>query len=164
MVPPKRAARPAKPLLKVVAHPRDRELIKGYTDSLPVVAAEALLNQGSGDLPEKIQVRPIEGRQKKSTLELKSLKALFFVKSFKGHPDYQEVKFFQTRPPIEGLWVRMQFYDKEFLEAVVRNSVDFLLGPGFFVKPPDPESNNEVIYVVKSSLIGFQVLGVTSTF
>ena len=93
-----------------------------------------------------------------------SLKALFFVKSFEGHALQEEIKHFKNGPPIAGLWVRLRFYDKEFTEGVVRNSLHFLNGSGFFLKPPDPHSNNEMLYVVKSSLVEFMVRGVRYTY
>jgi hypothetical protein len=86
------------------------------------------------------------------------------VKSFEGRKDYDEVKFFETHPPIEGLWVRLTFYDNETYEGVVRNSLHYLNSPGFFLKPPDPQSNNSVVYVVKAALVDFRVLGVKATY
>lgn len=152
-----------KSLFKVVAHLRDHKLIKGYTDAVPVSNLETLVKGEPVALPRIIAVRPAKSRQKVS-FPLASLKALFFVKSFEGHSEYREIKFFQTHPPIEGLWVRLKFYDNEFTEGVVRNSLDHLVNAGFFLKPPDPESNNEIIYVVKASLVEFQVLGVKATY
>lgn len=156
-----RAAR--KSLFKVVAHLRDHKLIKGFTDAVPASNLEALVEQEPVALPRIIAVRPAKSRQKVS-FPLASLKALFFVKSFEGHREYNEIKFFGNHPQVEGLWVRLKFYDNEFTEGVVRNSLDLLTNPGFFLKPPDPESNNEIIYVVKASLIEFQVLGVKTTY
>lgn len=150
--------------LKVVAHLRNHKLVKGYTDSLPVSDLEALLTQSPIPVPRKIQVQTVGGTRKATTVPLESLKALFFVKSFEGRTDYKEIKFFETHPPIRGLWVRLKFFDNEFCEGVVRNSLDFLADPGFFLKPPDPQGNNEIAYVLKASLTDFQVLGVTSKF
>lgn len=70
--------------LRVVAHLRDHKLVKGYTDALPVPDLEALLKQESVPLPREIPVRLAESR-KRVSVSLKSLKALFFVKSFEGH-------------------------------------------------------------------------------
>lgn len=149
--------------LKVVAHLREGKLVKGYTDAVGATDLESLIRQEPVALPRMIAVRLAESR-KTVSLPLNSLKALFFVKSFEGRKEYKEVKFFDAHPPIEGLWVRLKFFDNEATEGVVRNSLDMLLNPGFFVKPPDPDSNNEFLYVVKSSLIEFQVLGVRSEF
>lgn len=150
---------PEKPSLKVVAHLRGGKLVKGYTDAVPVSDLEALMQEGTVALPRTITVRPAESR-KTVTLALNSLKALFFVKTFEGHKEYKEIKFFDADPPIDGLWVRLTFLDKESTEGVVRNSLDVLVNRGFFLKPPDPHSNNEIVYVVKDSLAEFRVLGV----
>lgn len=152
-----------KPSLKVILHQRDHTLVKGYTDVLAVSDLEALLELEPVALPRMLTVRKVDSEETLS-VPLASLKALFFVRTFEGHKEYKEVKFFDARPDIEGLWVRLRFFDQESTEGVVRNSLDLLLNPGFFLKPPDQESNNELIYVVKSSLLEFMVLGVKSTY
>ncbi len=149
--------------MKVVAHLRDGRLVKGHTDALPSLKLEELLRNGPHPLPQQITLRTESGR-KDISIPLDSLKALFFVKSFEGRTEYQEIKFFDSHPPVEGLWVRIRFFDGEASEGVVHNSLHYLTSPGFFLKPPDPESNNEYVYVLKSSLTDFRVLGVRSTF
>ena len=153
----------AKPSLKVVAHLSDGRLIKGHTDAVAASDLDALLTRHSISMPEEVQVRTVETGEILS-LPLMSLKALFFVKSFHGKGLYKEIKFFEGHPTIEGLWVRMKFRDEECTEGVVRNSHQFLVDPGFLLKPPDPESNNQIVYVVKRALIEFQVLGVRHTY
>ena len=148
---------------RVVAHLRNHKLVKGYTDTLVVPDLEALLKQESVTVPPKISMRLAESPETVS-VPLKSLKALFFVKSFEGSKEYEEIKFFAPNSPIEGLWVWLKFFDNERIEGVVRNSLQYLIDPGFFLKPPDPESNNQLIYVVKSSLTEFRVLGVRATY
>ena len=148
--------------LKVVAHLRDGKLIKGYFRGLPA-PFEALSRAPEYTLPNLITIEPedsVEGIQ----VCLDALKALFFVKSFDGKRDYQEVKFFDKAPPIRGLWVRLQFYDNETFEGVVENSLGYVIEPGFFMKPPDPRGNNEILYVVKGSLASFRVLGLRLDF
>jgi hypothetical protein len=149
--------------LKVVARLRDGKIVKGFVDTIPASDFDALLQESSFSLPREIGLRSAESSETLS-LSLDSLKALFFVKSFEGHHDYKEVKFFEKNPPIKGLWVRVKFYDDEFLEGVVRNSVQFLTEPGFFLKPPDLQSNNEILYVIKNSLVDFRVLGVSPDY
>ncbi len=148
---------------RVVAHLRNHKLVKGYTDALPASDLASLGEQERFGLPAKIDVRLVE-TQETISLTLKSLKALFFVKSFEGRKEYKETKFFAPNPPIEGLWVRVKFFDDESTEGVVRNSLQHLIDPGFFLRPPDPESNNQLVYAVKASLTEFQVLGVRSTY
>ncbi len=149
--------------MKIVAHLRDGSLLKGYTDALPEQELESLLRQGPCPLPKQIRIQT-NAAKKAVSVALDSLKALFFVKSFEGRNEYQEIKFFDSHPPVEGLWVRIRYYDGEASEGVVHNSLHHLTSPGFFLKPPDPESNNEYVYVLKASLTDFRVLGVRSTF
>ena len=40
------------------------------------------------------------------------------------------------------------------------NSMKFIVEDGFYLKPPDPNSNNRLMYIVKSALRDFTVLGV----
>jgi hypothetical protein len=62
-------------------------------------------------------------------------------------------------PTIRDLWVRLDFSDGEMIEGIVQNSVHCLIDDGFFVIPTDPGSNNKLLYVVKSALKDFRVLG-----
>ena len=149
--------------MKIVAHLRDGRLVKGHSDALPEMELEELLRSGPHPLPKQISLKA-NGANKNVSIPLDSLKALFFVKSFEGRTDYQEIKFFDSHPPVEGLWVRIKYFDGEASEGVVHNSLHHLTSPGFFLKPPDPESNNEYVYVLKSSLTDFRVLGVRSSF
>jgi uncharacterized protein DUF6982 len=149
--------------LKVVARLRDGKMIKGYVDTIPASDFDALFQETPFSLPREIGLRPVDS-SKPLSLSLDSLKALFFVKSFEGRTEYREVKFFEKNPSIKGLWVRVKFYDNEHLEGVVRNSLQYLVEPGFFLKPPDLQSNNEILYVIKNSLIDFRVLGVSADY
>ena len=149
--------------LKIVAHLRTGKLLKGYadlplpTDQVGVVASVPIT------LPKQIALETFD-THKKHTIPVTSLKALFFVKSFEGNPQYAEIKFFNGEPKIEGLWVQLAFVDGERLEGIVHNSLAFLNEAGFLMKPPDPNSNNQAVYVLKESLTGFRVVGVRSNF
>jgi len=154
---------PEKPMRKVVARLRDGNLLRGYLAAPSAYGAEGFLHEQASTFRRQIEIRSVESRATLS-LSLDSLKAVFFVKSFDGRKDYQEVKFFTKSPPIRGLWVRVQFYDQECLEGVVENSLRHVVEPGFFMKPPDSQSNNEILYVVKSSLSDFCILGVKNEY
>ncbi len=149
--------------LKVVAHLRDHTLIKGYTDALPVSNLDSLAQQEPPTLPQRIPVRSADSG-KLVKVPMASLKALFFVKSFEGRKDYNEIKFFEHHPHINGLLVHLRFFDDESTEGVLRTSLHHLVNPGFFLKLPDPESNNEIVYVVTAALLDFRVLGVKATY
>ncbi len=156
-------AAPENPPVRVIARLRDGRLVRGYIDNMPASDLTAFLEQAVNTLPGEITMR-VADSDERLCVPVEALKALFFVKSFEGRKEYREVKFFDKNPPIKGLWVRVQFYDQESLEGIVQNSIEFLVKPGFFLKPPDPASNNAVLYVVKSSLADFRVLGVHTEY
>jgi hypothetical protein len=137
--------------------------VKGYLISPLADGAEEILREPAPTSHRQIEIQPIESRETIS-LPLDSLKAVFFVKTFDGRKDYQEIKFFTKSPPIRGLWVRVQFFDHECIEGVVENSLRYLIEPGFFMKPPDSQSNNDSLYVIKHSLSDFRILGVKSEY
>ncbi len=147
---------------KVVAHLSDGRVLKGFLRDQSRKDIE-LVDRFHGPLPNRVQLHDPK-TDKAVSLDLDATKALFFVKSFEGRTDYREVKFFETNPPNEGLWVRVKFRDNETTEGVVRNSVEWIIHPGFFLKPPDPLSNNKMVYVVKKSLMDFRILAVRSTY
>jgi len=144
---------------KVIARLRDGTLVRGYIDMSPAEDPTSFLERIAGAHPPVITLRPAESDEAHS-IPLDSLKALFFVKSFEGRKEHREVKFFDKNPPIKGLWVRVQFFDKESLEGIIHNGIEFIVNPGFLLKPPDPAGNNTVLYVVKSSLADFRILGI----
>ena len=86
-------------------------------------------------------------------IDLFELKAIYFVKTFEGNPDYNE------RHDIEragfGKKIQVQFKDSE---TVIGYTQGFSPNrPGFFLFPVDASSNNDRIFIVNSSTeeIGF---------
>lgn len=148
--------------LKIVAHLRTGKLLKGYTDLPLPTDPTGVVTTVPVTLPKQIALETSD--HKKHTIPVTSLKALFFVKSFEGNPQYAEIKFFNGEPKIEGLWVHLAFVDGERLEGIVHNSLSFLNEAGFLMKPPDPNSNNQAVYVLKESLTAFRVVGVRANF
>ena len=151
------------PRLKIVAHLRTGKLLKGYADLPLPTDTNGLVATVPVSLPKQVAVEAHESGHRHS-IPLSSLKALFFVKSFHGNPQYTEIKFFSVEPKIEGLWVHLTFADGERTEGIVHNSLACLTEPGFLMKPPDPNSNNQAVYVLKDSLTHFRVVGVRSTY
>jgi len=149
--------------LKVVVHLRNGDLLKGYTDALPGTDLGTLLDHEPVSIALEVPVR-LSDTGELTVVPLNAVKALYFVRTFEGSKEYKEIKFFEGHPTIAGLWVRMKFQDNELTEGVVRNSLHYVMNPGFLLKPPDPISNNELVYVVKSSLRAFEVLGVRHTY
>lgn len=148
-------------LEKVVVHLAGRNLLKGYMDIPDSLAGTGMISNGRSAL-EQIELELLNGGR--ASVDLKSAKALFFVKEFDGQPQYSDLRFFRRNPQFAGLWVRVRFYDDETAEGLVQNSLDFLLNRGFLMKPSDPRSNNRFIYALKSALTGFEVLGLRNEY
>lgn len=126
-------ARALEQLTKVVVAYLDKRRQRGFTyDFSPM--------RGSFDLlpPED----PLQGRGER--LDLKDLKALFFVKDFVGNRDAQESP--DLNAPAHGRKIEVTFSDGEKL---LRRTEGF--NPqkiGFFMFPADPKSNNLRIFVI----------------
>lgn len=91
------------------------------------------------------------------------IKTVAFVKDFEGAREPLEARLFQTRPKMEGLWVRMKFRDGEVLDGVLPNNLLQLDRQGYTVTPPEPYSNNQRIFVPREALLTIQVLGVVGS-
>jgi hypothetical protein len=118
---------------KVIARYIDGRLLKGTTVDFFPTRKLFHLETSEGDLHD---------------VHLANLKAVFFVKSFDGNPDYQERRgFFTTHT--QGKKVLVEFEDGETLFGYTLSYSS--LGIGFFVFPGDPESNNIKIFIVNGS-------------
>ncbi len=83
----------------------------------------------------------------------KQLKAAFFVKSFEGDPQRDDVRGFLEAPQevSQGRKIAVRFKDGEFVCGYTMSwSPD---REGFFMFPADPGSNNDRIYVITSSTV-----------
>ena len=89
----------------------------------------------------------------------KDAKAVFFVKTFDGDLRHRALHFHEHAPLVQGLWVRVYFYDGEMIEGIISNTKDFVLEAGFFLRPTDPNGNNRLVYILKGGLKDFHVLG-----
>lgn len=96
----------------------------------------------------QLLMETLEGEER--LLPLSSVKAVFFVRSFTGDRNRREKKRFTTESPRFGDMVRVTFLDGELL---VGRSIGYKPEDrGFYVKPADSESNNEMIYVPQTSV------------
>ena len=86
-------------------------------------------------------------------------KAVFLVKSFRGNSDHNPLHFHTHVRTVQGLWVRIVFYDDEVMEGIVHNTSHYVLQKGFLLIPTDPRTNNRLVYVLKAKLKNFEVLG-----
>jgi len=132
--------------VKVIMRYADGRLIKGYTNDF---------------FPNKplFHIRPIESSQpadKGLEVHVKDLKAVFFVKDFKGNPAYNESKHFTEKRQCSGRRVEVTFADGEVIVGLTLGYDPSRLG--FFVAPADPQSNNLRMFVVSASVTNVRFL------
>jgi hypothetical protein len=95
------------------------------------------------------------------TVPYYDIKSIAFVREFdQGGGDRVT---FQTRPKMEGLWVRLQFRDGDVLEGVMPNNLLQIEHYGFSIVPPDSATNQQRIFVPRGSLKLVEVLGVVGS-
>lgn len=134
---------------KVVIRRFDREPLTGFVNPLTYLLAEGIeLLTPSGTV---------------SVVPYPDIKTVCFVKDFDSSEPDQEKKVFQNRPKMDGLWVRMQLRDAEILDGILSNNLLQLGGEGFTVVPPDPNSNNQKLFVPRAALRQIHVLGVVGS-
>ncbi len=88
-------------------------------------------------------------------ISLKELKAVYFVKSFKGNPAYN-VNNNVSRPAL-GKRVKICFKDGEILYGYTQSFSQSSLG--FLVVPADPDCNNEKIFVNREATDTISLVG-----
>jgi hypothetical protein len=130
---------------KVVARFADGRIEKGYTCDFS---------------PNKPMLHIIRGHGAKSggreKINLAELKAVFFVKTFAGNPDYVERKQFAEEDNPGGQKAEVTFKDGETLQgSVLRHNVK---ETGFFFFPADSDSNNLTLFVVNAAVKKFRYL------
>jgi len=118
---------------KVVVHTADGTILKGTTaDFFPNKETFHLQEVGAGET---------------RNIAVASLKAVYFVKSFAGRPDYQEKSDVERSGC--GRKIKISFNDGEiqfgYTQGYAPNRA------GFFVFPADVESNNDRIYVITAA-------------
>ena len=138
---------------KVTAHPvkmvirfADGRIEKGYSqDFFP--------NKPLFHLFKKLP--PSESSMSKE-IRVAELKAIFFVKSFAGNPDYKERKRFVEGDVTQGRKAEVAFLDGEILQGSVLGYDP--KSSGFFLFPSDPKSNNRRVFVMNNAVKKFRYL------
>jgi hypothetical protein len=110
------------------------------------------------DLPASMTIEPEDGGPSIS-FHLEDAKAVFFVNTFAGSPSQQDVRFFDSLSIHPYLWVRVAFQDGEIMEGRVANDIDLLTKNAFQLFPVDELTNNRSLFVPKTSLSSFQIIG-----
>ena len=130
---------------KVLVRRMDKQVIAGYVNPqsyLLEAGVEVLTRDG------QLLVTPYQ-----------ELKTVCFVRDFEP-AEVDEKRAFQSRPKLEGLWVRMKFRDEDTMEGILPNELLQLMDHGLIITPPDPYSNNQKYFVPRLALTELTVLGV----
>ena len=143
---------------KVVVKLRSGEVVKGY---LTVSGADVAdpLHDSNQNSTGALTVRLLNSNASLK-VALVDVKAIFFVRSFRGDPKRKDLRFYSNGPAVGTIWAEIRFTDNEVIEATIQNSAQHLMGDGFWFRPSDSESNNVLIYVNKSAIVSYRVLGV----
>ncbi len=125
-------------LIKVVARYRDGRLVKGFTRNF--FANKDCFHVSPPDDPY--------GEPK--AILMKELKAVFFVRDFAGNPRYVERKEFPIGQSLHGRRMEVRFSDGEVIVgATLGYGGDRI---GFFIAPPDPNSNNIRVFAISTAV------------
>ena len=127
--------------VKVVVHFIDDILVKGYVNDFNA-------NRPSFHFYEGITGSSLN---QPILLEMKEIKAVFFVKTFEGNKEYFERKEFIQGDRVLGRKVEVAFIDGEVIRGSTVDYDPLLLG--FFLIPVDPNSNNIQIFVVSNAVM-----------
>lgn len=140
----------------------ENHAIRGLIEPKDLGSIEQLLRNDPVYPLDSIRLTLLNSAQVEE-VSTKDAKAVFFVKTFDGDLKHRALHFHEHAPVVDGLWVRVYFYDGEMIEGIISNTRDFVLEPGFFLRPTDPNGNNRLVYVLKGGLKDFQVLGMRNT-
>ena len=132
---------------KVVVRRFDRENLLGFVNPFSYLQ------------PSAIEILSPEGSL--VLLPYDEVRSVCFVKDFEAEAEPRRI--FMTRPKLEGLWVRMLFRDGEILDGILPNNLLAWEISGFTVTPPEPDANNQRVFVPRSALKSIQVLGVVGS-
>jgi len=132
---------------KVVVRFTDGKVIKGFVTDFSIDSETINLNDETTSVIHQVPIV--------------DLKAIFFVKSFKGMREHVEKKAFGIRK-IAGRKVFVKFNDKESLVGIIEGDVPWDKGfslaklgekaKGFFLTPVDGNCNNDKVFVVGSAI------------
>lgn len=137
----------------VVVHLNDGTLVKG-TLHWPIATEHPV---PLPSLPAAVQIEDASTGENRA-VDLATAKAVFFVRTHEGNPRHDEVRFFRSSLVLD-LWIQARMPDGEILEGRTENSIRLLTEPGFWLWPTDRVANNLLVYVPKSSVVEFHVMG-----
>lgn len=130
---------------KVIVRKRGRDSVSGYVSPANfVVEGKLELLNPSG---------------KVIRIDLEEIKSVDFVRDFSDLA-VSARRTFNTRPRMEGLWVRLRFTDNDILEGMMPNDLAQISPEGYLITPPDTRGNVQRVFVPRPALEELIVLGV----
>jgi hypothetical protein len=133
---------------KAIVRRFDREPLAGYVNPLSFLQSTGVeLLSADGNIV---------------TVPYEDVRSVCFVRDLEAKADAAR-QTFNTRPKMEGLWVSLRFRDGEIMEGILVNNLLQVEPQGFSMIPPDPNSNNQRIFVPRAALRSVEVLGVVGS-
>ena len=127
----------------------DRESLPGFVNPQSYLQAEGLeLLSPAGTV---------------GVIPYSEVKFVCFVRDFQQGEPRKELRLFGTRPKMEGLWLRLRFRDGDQMDGMLLNNLLQLDPYGYSVVPPDPEFQNQRIFVPRAALSEAKVMGVVGS-
>ena len=124
----------------VVVRRFDRENLTGFVNPLSYLQ------------PHNVELLKPDGAL--VLLPYEEVKSVCFVKDFEAEAESRRI--FLTRPKLEGLWIRMKFRDGEVMDGILPNNLLAWEIAGYTVTPPEPDANNQRVFVPRSALQSIQ--------
>ena len=131
---------------KVVVCRFDREPIAGFVQPVAFQMADSIEVLLASGVVQRVPYPEI--------------KYVAFVKDFDPARALPEQRVFQSRPKLDGLWVRLEFRDGEMQEGVLANNLAVLDPAGCTVTPPNSTGNIQRMFVPRQALLAVTVLAV----
>ncbi len=129
---------------RIVVRYTDGKMAKGYTANFSPEAPYFLLTPaGVGAPPEPV------------TIDMKMLKAVFFVRNFAGNPDRADQAAHAADRPYQGTGVRVEFADGEIMLGGTPSYTPEK--QGFFVFPADTDANTLKVFAVNTAIKSVQL-------
>ena len=132
---------------KIVVRYKDGRLVKGFSHDFHPTRSQFAIWPSINSPEHDGIVVPVSG-----------LKAVFFVRDFRGDSEYVEDKTFDQASP--GRRIEVTFFDNEVLVGTTLSYRPD--GHGFFLSPADPNGNNVRVFVVTSAVRHVRFLGNTT--
>lgn len=130
---------------KVLVQRFDRQTLTGFVNSTTFV------------VDDQLELLSLSGAV--SSVPLSEIKTVCFVRDFAPASDPLERRAFQSRPKVDGVWLRLTFRDGDLLEGIIPNNLLQLSDVGFNLLPPSTQR----VFVPRAALREVQVLGVVNS-